>query len=503
MSVAIAGIVQESNTFSPVKTRYADFDPVFGAAVLERHRGKATELGGFIRVLDEARARIAPVCAAWAVTAGRMLRRDYRRLADEFAAHLARVPRPDGLLLALHGAQTAEGVDDVEGALLARARQVLGPSLPIVVSLDLHANVTCALATHATAIVGYHTYPHVDLYETGIRAGRLMMQILWGETKPTIAFRKLPMIVPAENMQTTRGPMQRLIARAEEWEQKGRALAVSVYGVQPWLDIEEMGCSVVAVANDRRQADRMADELARRFWETRREFSVRLTPPDRAIREALRIPGRPVVLAESSDSTGSGSPGDSTGLLRPLVQARLREPAAIFLVDPQAVARAHRAGVGATLTMAIGGRLDPARSRPLKVAGRVRLLSDGRWTPRARGYSTGIETSMGRAAVFEVGTVRILMAERSTMTVDPELFRSHGIEPLDMKIVAVKSPNGFRAAYEPIAKGIFVVDTPGASTANFTQLPYRRIPRPLFPFDRSTQLPKASQGTRVRSSGAR
>ncbi len=489
MAVAIAGIVQESNTFSPVKTRYADFDPVFGAAVLDRHRGKATELGGFIRVLDDARMQIAPVCAGWAVTAGRMLRKDYKRLADEFAAQLARVRRADGLLLALHGAQTAEGVDDVEGALLARARQVLGPSLPIVVSLDLHANVTRAMATHATAIVGYHTYPHVDLYETGIRAGQLMLQILWGEAKPTVAFRKLPMIVPAENMQTTDGPMHRLIAWAEEWEQTGRALAVSVYGVQPWLDIEEMGCSVVSVANDERDANRMADELARGFWQRRRDFSVRLTPPERAIREALRIDGGPIVLAESSDSTGSGSPGDSTGLLRPLVRAKLNEPAAIFLVDPWAVARAHRAGVGATFTMAIGGRLDPARSRPLTVTGRVRLLSDGRWTPRARGYSTGIEVSMGRAAVLEVGAVHILLAERSTMTVDPALFRSHGIEPLDMKIVAVKSPAGFRAAYEPIAKGIFVVDTPGASTANFTRLPYRRIPRPLFPFDRRVSWP--------------
>jgi microcystin degradation protein MlrC len=490
MPVAVAGIVQESNTFSPVKTRYEDFAPVFGAAVLERHRGKATELGGFIRVLDEARLGIAPVCAGWAVTAGRMLRRDFRRLADEFAAQLARVSRPDGLLLALHGAQTAEGVDDVEGALLARAREVLGPALPIVVSLDLHANVTRAMAEHATAIVGYHTYPHVDLYETGLRAGRVMLQILWGEAKPVLAYRKLPMIVPAENMQTTRGPMYRLIARGQEWERSGRALAVSVYGVQPWLDITEMGCSVVVVGNDRRHTDRMADDLARRFWDTRREFAIRLAPPERAIREALRISGNPVVLAESSDSTGSGSPGDSTGLLKALVRARLTAPAAIFLVDPPAVARAHRAGVGATLTMAIGGRFDRTHSRPLTVTGRVRLLSDGRWTPRARGYNTGIETSMGRAAVLEVGAVRVLLAERSTMTVDPELYRSHGIEPLDMKIVAVKSPNGFRAAYEPIAKGIYIVDTPGVSTANFTRLPYRRIPRPLYPFDRSLRLPK-------------
>ncbi len=159
------------------------------------------------------------------------------------------------------------------------------------------------------------------------------------------------------------------------------------------------------------------------------------------------------------------------------------------MVDPEAVAKAIRAGVGATVTMPLGGKLDPARSRPVRVTGRVRLLSDGRWTPRARGYNTGIETSMGRAAVLDIGSIRMLVAERSTMTVDPELYRSHGIEPLDMKIVAVKSPNGFRAAYEPIAKGIFIVDTPGASTANLHSLPYRRVPRPIYPLDPGVRPP--------------
>jgi microcystin degradation protein MlrC len=384
----------------------------------------------------------------------------------------------------MHGAQTAEGVDDVEGALLSIARGVLGDAVPIVVTLDLHANVTRAMVEQATAIVGYHTYAHVDLYETGVKAARLLLRKLAGTVRPVMAFRKLPMIVPAENMQTTSGPMHRLVEGAKILERRGRALAVSIFGVQPWLDIEEMGCSVVVVTDgDAGRADATAWTLAQRFWESRHEFDVRLTPPAQAIRQALRVPGGPVILSESSDSTGSGSPGDSTGLLRALLAARLREPVAFFMVDPDAVERAMRAGVGQTVTMPIGGKLDPARSRPVRVAGRVRLLSTGLWTPRARGYNTGIETSMGRAAVLDVGSIRILIAERSTMTVDPELYRSHGIEPLDMKIVAVKSPNGFRAAYAPIAKAIFLVDTPGASTANLRSLPYGRVPRPIYPLD--------------------
>jgi microcystin degradation protein MlrC len=344
------------------------------------------------------------------------------------------------------------------------------------------------MVEHATAIAGYHTYPHVDLYETGCKAARLLLRILAGEVSPAMRFRKIPMIVPAENMQSTSGPFARLIEAAQRYERNGEAEAVSVFGVQPWLDVAEMGCSVVSVTNGNpAAADEQASCLAEAFWNARREFDVTLTTPRRAIREALRSEGGPVVISESSDSTGSGSPGDSTGVLRPLLEAEPREPAAIFLVDPAAVARAHTAGAGATLAMKIGGAFDRRNSRPVAVRARVRLLSDGRWTPIGRGYNTGIESCMGRAAVLEVGQVRILAAERSAMTVDPALFRSHGIEPAHMKIVVVKSPNGFRALYEPLASRIYLVDTPGVSTANLKSLPYRRVPRPIYPLDRGVR----------------
>ncbi len=490
VNIAIASILQESNNFSPVKTSYEDLAPALGREALERHRGKLTEMGGFIAALERAGVSIAPACAAWAITANRVVRADFDRLVSEFWARLKKLKRPSALLFAMHGAQTAEGVDDVEGYLLGKVRQLLGSNIPIVVTLDLHANVTCHMVEMADAICGYHTYPHVDMYETGVKAANLALRIVRRELNPVMGFRKLPLIVPAENMQTTSGPMHRLVESAKKLEGGKHTEAVSVFGVQPWLDVAEMGCSVVVVSGGgRRSADRQARQLAKRFWDARREFDVRLTPVKQALRRALRIEGGPVVLAESSDSTGSGSPGDSTGVLKVLLAERFPQPAAIFLVDAEAVAQAHHAGVGATLTMKIGGKLDRKHSKPVQVTGRVRLLSDGRWTPRARGYNPGIETSMGRAAVLEVGAIRILLAERATMTVDPELFRSHGLDPLYMKVVVVKSPNGFRAAYEPIAKEIFVVDTPGVSSANLRALPYRRVPRPIFPLDSRTRLP--------------
>lgn len=489
MRIAIASILQESNTFSPVFTKYEDFTPVYGEAALQRHTGKLTEMGGFIDVLSKGRARIVPVCAAWAITANRLLRPDLERLAGRFEKELARTD-VDALLLAMHGAQTAEGEDDVEGHLLSRARAVLGPDKPIGVTLDLHANITKAMVGQASFIVGYHTYPHVDMFETGQKAARLLLGTLQGKIRPAMAYRKLPLIIPPENASTHRGPMHKLMSAAEKLEGSGKALAMSIFPVQPWMDIQEMGCAIVSVADgSAKAAQKHADTLARRLWDNKRQFEVELTPVPEAIAGALKVKGGPVVFAESSDSTGSGSPGDSTGVLKHLLDVPLDDAAAIFLVDPAAVAAAFEAGVGATINQKIGGAFDRKNSKPVKVKGYVKLLSDGRWTARARGYNTGIPTSMGRTAVIEAGQVKILVAERSAMTVDPSLFRSHGIDPVYCKIVTVKSPAGFRAEYEPIAKKIYVVDTPGVSTSKFERLPFKRIPRPMYPFDPDTPRP--------------
>lgn len=489
--IGIASMLQESNTFSPVPTRYEDFSPVYGADVLGRHRGKLTEVGGFLDVLDTAGEPAAPICAAWAITANRLIRPDLERLLDNFRQALRGAGDLRGLLLAMHGAQTAEGTDDVEGLFLHEARAILGSEIPIVLTLDLHANVTKAMAEQATAIVGYHTYPHIDMFETGQKGARLLLRILAGESEPVVELAKLPLILNAERSQTSSGPMHELIVEARRLEAGGFE-AVSIFPVQPWMDVDEMGSSVVVVGNaDRKAAGDCARRLARRLWDLREEFAAELTLVDEAIGFACATQSDewPVVLSESSDSTGSGSPGDSTGLLTHLIDAPLSGPAAIFVVDPAAVAKAFEAGAGKNVTTPVGGCFDTVNSTPVQVTGRVRLLSDGRWTARARGYNTGIETDMGRAAVLIVGKVHILVAERSSMTVDPALFRSHGIDPTWCQIVAVKSPNGFRAAYEPIAKHLFVVDTPGVSTARLSSLPWERIARPIYPLDRNLELP--------------
>ncbi len=485
MKIAIASLIQESNTFSPVPTRYDDLSPAFGEAVLARHERKQTEVGGFISVLREAGAEIVPVSAAWSVTAGRVIRADLDRIVDRMLSELRAALPVDGALVALHGAQTAEGIEDVEGHVLSLWRAALGPDTPMMATLDLHANVTRRMVESATGIVGYRTYPHIDMFETGQKAARLLIDTLRGACRPVMRFRKLPLILNAENQQTTSGPMAELRAAADRLEREDGLRAVSIFPVQPWLDIEEMGCAVVAVADsDADAAQAAADGVAQRLWDERELYAVTLPGPAEAIAEALATEGGPVVLAESSDSTGSGSPGDSTGVLKVLLETPLTGTAAIFLVDPPAVAKVFEAGVGATIELTAGGYYDWINSTPVHLNAYVRLLSDGRWTSQAAGYNTGIENRMGRAAVIEVGQVKILLAEKSAMTVDPELFRSHGISPEYCKIVVVKSPNGFRAAYAPVAKKMIVVDTPGVSTANLARLPWQRVSRPIWPLDR-------------------
>ena len=484
MAVAIAALQQASNTFSPIRTGYEDFDPVFGQHVIDRHKDRPTEVGGFLDVLEQAGISFAPIGAAWANPANRPSRVDFDWLVSQYLTRLNSMEAPSALLLALHGAQAAQAVDDASGYFLRRLRKILGSTVPVIVTLDLHANVTRAMVEHATAIIGHQAYPHGEYFETGRKAARLAVKILRGEITPVMSFVKLPLIVPLENMQTTTGPMHRLLERGRMLEDNGYAESVSVFGAQPWLDVPELGGSVVVVTDDDRSgASRYATTLARQFWNNRRRFDIRMVKPAEAVRRALKMSGGPIVLTESADSPGCGAPGDSTALLQALLETgveRMPEaPAAIFLVDPAAVSAAIRAGVGSVISIPLGAKGERKSGGPVALTLRVRLLSDGRWTSPPSAPDAGIEHNVGRAAVLETGSLRILGGGTAGLVIAPELYRSHGIEPTRMKILGVKSPSAFRTAYEPFAKGVLVLDTPGSTTADLASLPYRRVMRPL------------------------
>jgi microcystin degradation protein MlrC len=488
MRIAIGQFMEETNTFVRQRADLEHFRAnqlLAGEEVVTRLRGTRVEVGGFLAVLEPAGVEVVPTVAANCVSSGPVTREAFDAIAGELLGRLAVAGPLDGVLLALHGAMVLEDDPDGEGALLAAVRRQVGARVPIVATLDLHGTITARMVEAADALVGYDTYPHIDLYETGVKGARLLLETVRGAVHPVTLFARSPMVVPAEGMGTGDQPMAALLADAKRLEARPGILSVSLFPVQPWLDIPLTGFSVVVVADGPKRAEEIEPvvrDLAWRAWEARRAFRADLLPVDEAIRRALQADGGPFVLSESADSTGSGSPGDGAHVLERLLALDVRARCLVPVVDQAAVARAIEAGVGTEVSVSVGGRLDPRYNRPVAITGRVHILSDGRFVGSDQ-KSRGTEGRMGRAAVIEVGAISVLVTERPAFTVDPAFFRSVGLEPREAKIVVVKSPLQFRDGYGGFAKDLWVVDTPGPSTARLDRLVWQRVSRPLYPFD--------------------
>jgi microcystin degradation protein MlrC len=493
MRIIIGNIVQESNSFSPVPGSWAHFPPgllLRGEEMLARRIGTRTEIGGAIDAARELGAALLPtISATTSASAGPMLDEVYIALRDELAAALRAAGPADGALLVLHGAMSSESHEDATGDILRAARAALGQGFPLVATLDLHANLTTTMVEHADAVVGYHTAPHIDLYETGERAMRLLARMIRSEARPIAALRRLPMIVPAENGRTTEGPYAEVMDRAIALMRRPGVLDISVFSVQPWLDVEDVGCSVVAYANGNQAlADELADELAEMLWARRRDFAVSLTPTATTIARALAAARGPFVLADSADAPSSGAPGDSTAVLEQLIAAQPTRPCLHNIVDPQAVALMFEAGLGAEVSLQIGAGSGVPLYRPIMVTGLVIRLADGDFTNRGQGFQ-GVVFCMGRTAVLEIGAITLVVMERAVIQWDPELYRSVGLEPSEAQIVIVKSPAAFRAAYEPFAAEVAILDAPGVCSPNLRSLPFQHARRPIFPLDDLTTWP--------------
>lgn len=482
MRIAVASLQQESNTFAPVPASVQTFaeDYLLEGSALMDLRGTATEVGGFLSVLKEAGAEVIPVLAAHAISGGPVRAPDFADLRDRITTGLRAAGPLDGVALALHGAMVVDGEDDGSGALLAAVRAAIG-ELPLAATVDSHANLTARMIDHADILVSYRTYPHVDLDGTGRRAATLLMDMLAGRLRPALAIAKVAMLHSAESHPVDQEPMRGLWARLEEFRRKGVIVDGGLCPVQPWLDLPDLGFAALSLTNgDPAAARRTAEDLARRAWTHRHAFEATLVEPRAAIRRALAIDGGPVVLSESADATGAGSPGDSTVVLNALLEMGVAERALLTIVDPQAVRHCAAAGEGARLTVTVGGKLGRF-SPPTTVEGTVRRIGPTQFT-FTTGY-TGTVARMGQAAVLDVGPISLVITEHPVMTSDPALYRAVGLEPTEAKIVVVKSPAQFRAAYEPIARSIISLDSPGHSPPNLQRLPFVRRPRPCFPFE--------------------
>jgi microcystin degradation protein MlrC len=496
MRITVGSFIQESHFFSPIKGNVNHFLTGAyerGQDVLDKAVGTRTEIAGIMDVAAQRGATLVPLLRAMSSSSNGPIEREaYEEIRDELLGRLRYewVDQPaDGVILAMHGAMSAAGYDDATGDVLRRVREIIGPNVPLVCTLDLHANITRQMADSANALVGYLTFPHIDLYETGARGIALLLDAIAQHIQPVTVMCKLPMIVPAENAQTTHGVIHDLMQMAQARLAGSGILDISFFPMQPWLDMPDAGCAVVVVAdaNYKGQAEAIAVGLADAWWRRKGEHRVELAPTDQVIAEALTSDRQPWVLADSADAPSSGAPGDSPLTVAALLslskdRAKPDKPCYTNIVDPAAVAKMVTAGVGSEVTVALGACSSSALYRPIQVTGTVWLIADGNFTHKGPGLR-GAVMHRGRTAVLQSGQVFIVVMEIACLQWDRELYRSVGLDPAEAQIVIVKSPAGFRADYEPIAAEVRVLDAAGVCTPNLLALPYKRITHPMHPWD--------------------
>jgi microcystin degradation protein MlrC len=481
--VGVASIVQETNTFSPHVTSIDDFESqgIDDGEDVFRLVATNTEAGGAIEHLAARGAEPVPLVRAWAMSSGRLTAATLADLTRRLQRRLRDAGRLDGLVLSLHGAMSAEDADDADLVLLEAARETVGPECVIGVCLDLHANVTAKLVAHSDFLIGYHTYPHVDQADTGARTANLVVDRLDGTRMPVTAFAKRPMLVPAES-QGADGPFGRLRAEADR-RTADPILDVSLFPVQPWLDVDQLGFGVTVTADgDAALARAVAEEMAGHAWDARRDFVVELFDPGRAIAEVRSSPERPILLSESSDSPTAGATGDSPAMVEALLQHGHGLRSYVTLVDGPAVAACHEAGAGAVIAVRVGASLDDRFHKPVPLRGWVRSVGGGSF-PLEGPVFHGMNVSMGRYAIVDAGDLSVLVTERPACTFDPTTFRHVGLPPEEADVIVVRSAHLFRAGFAGVAERALFLDLPGASTPRLDSLIFARAPRPLYPIE--------------------
>jgi microcystin degradation protein MlrC len=486
MRFFLAMFSHETNTFSSLPTGRAEFqarDLRYGGEILEVYRSTGTCLGGMIQAAERHGVQLAPSVAAAASPAGRVTADIFRDVRGRLLADLEAAGPVDGVLLDLHGAMVPETSDDGEGDILAAVRQAVGPTVPIAVTLDFHSNLSPAMVEHADLLHGYKTYPHVDMAERGVEATERLIDVVAGRLRPAVAFRQPRLLPPLASQRTATGPMRRLYDLAAEMGQDPRVVSISIFAGFPLADIPDAGLAIyVATRGDRALAETLAERLEATAWAHRHEFRHAALPVREAVSRALAIDAGPVVLADIADNTGGGAAGDGTAILQELLRAGARSAAVACIWDPAAAAACARAGIDAVLTLSVGGKTDRRHGEPVEVTGRVRTLSDGRFVHKGP-MMHGLPGRLGLTAVLEVGGVKIILISLRWQTLDPEMLRIVGIDPLAEKVLVVKSTVHYRAAFEPIAREILEVDAPGLSSSNLGRFEFSRVRRPIFPLD--------------------
>lgn len=471
---------QEISSFNPLPSGYANFAVLKGEAMLD-HRGLNTEIAGALGVFDtRPEVRVIPTIAARAGSAGILSAEGWARLSGEVLdAVAARIGEADAVYASLHGAMGAVGELDPEGHLLTEIRRMLGPDKPLVISLDLHGICTDRMLRQIDGLTLYHTYPHVDFADTGARAARLLLRIMDGGVRPVIARVTIPALVRGDELITATGCYGDLIRECQRLERDGSALAAGIMIGNPFTDVPEL-CSQVLVTTDGEPAAAEAEavRLATEFWPLRHRMQGKLIALDRAIAQARTMKG-PLVFTDAADATSSGATGDSNAILKGLHRAGYAGRVLAQIVDEPAAAAAHRAGVGATIRVSLGGSIDRGRYTPMEVEARVALLSDG----RSRLETMGTPLDAGPSAVLKFGSFTVVVLSKTLSLFDRAMYYANGCNPRDFDLIVVKSPHTEFHMYDAWVEKNFNIDAPGATSADLKSLGHTICARPMYPLD--------------------
>lgn len=477
MKLFIAGLDTETNTFAPISTgrrAFADGFIAHGDATRQPENYCSAQLNVWRRRGEERGWAVAEGLCAFAEPGGTVVRAVYEELRDEILADLRRALPVDVVILALHGAMVAEGYDDCEGDILARVRAIVGESVPIGAELDLHCHITEAMVRHATALVAYKEYPHVDIPARAEDLFRIIVDAAEGRAHPVTEVFDCRMI---NTYRTTEQPLRGFVDRMQALEGREGIISVSLGHGFPWGDVAEIGAKILVIADgDRAKAARVAGALGEELFAMRDRIAPRFLTMDQAIDQALAIDGGPVVIADVSDNAGGGAPGDATFFLQRLLERGIRNAASGYYWDPMAVRACMEAGLGARFALRIGGKSGVASGDPVDLNVTVKGLAEN--VTQRFGDAPG---NMGQSAWIAAEGIDLVLTGLRTQVFHPEGMTKLGLDLASRKLVIVKSTQHFHAGFAPIAKSILYAAPPGALRPDFEAIPYSKLTTPYWP----------------------
>lgn len=487
MRILIAMMKHETNTFSPIVAdwkRFEDWSAYLGADALKAYEGTGMPFGAYVELARAAGAEIITPVAAEAMPSGRVTEDAYNRMAEPILDAVR--GGVDAALLDLHGAMVAEHTDDGEGTLLEKMREI-DPDLPIAVTLDLHCNLTDRIMNNCTALIGYKTYPHVDMHEVGKQIGTVLLDSMAGKVKPVMSWGNTRLLSQTLRQGTDDEPMATLIRMCREAEREPGVLAATVFGGFALADIHQAGNSVIVVTDgDKAKADGVRDRILAKAWDLREDFIFKHTPLADQVAEAKTMTEGPVLLLDHADNCGSGATQDVMTVIEEVLRQGLEDVAVAAVWDPAAVQEMQKAGIGETITLKLGGKTDMPSigevGEPLTVTGTVKALTNGEWTVHGPMY-TGVKVSMGPTAVLDTGNMEIVIVSHHHEPWDVGVFTSVGIQPQYKRYLILKSRIHYRAGFAALGKATLTLDGKGVTTSDNNLLRYENVRRPIYPLD--------------------